>query len=68
MTIEREPQIWFACAWLGWLGCVTYALFRPDQPLLGLVVLLAFLPIEALAIAWETGSRDTLSEIMTFLG
>lgn len=67
MTIARDPHGWFAGAWLGWLACVTYALFRPDEPLLGLVVLLAFLPIEGLAIAWETGSRDTLSEIMTWI-
>ena len=67
MTIERDPHGYFAGAWLGWLACVTYALFRPDEPALGLVVLLAFLPIEAIAIWRGEGPRRTLSEMMTWL-
>lgn len=65
--IERDPHGWFAGAWAGWFSCVCYALGRPDEPTLGLVVLLAFLPIEAAALAWDNGSRDTLSEVMTWL-
>lgn len=50
MTIERDPDGIFAGVWLGWYACVLYALARPDVPALGLVVLLAFLPIETAAL------------------
>jgi hypothetical protein len=65
--IERDPHGWFAGAWAGWLACVFYALARPDEPALGLTVLLAFLPLEGAGIMWRTRFRDTLSEIVTWI-
>lgn len=65
--MERTPQKWFAAAWLFWYGCVWWALMTPGSPTLGLIVLLAFLPIEGLAVALDTGSRDTLSEVATWV-
>lgn len=67
MTTSRDPHGWFSGAWSGWFACVLYAIARPDEPLIGAVVLVAFLPIEALAVILDTGARDTLSEIMTWL-
>lgn len=65
--IERDPHGWFAGMWTAWYACVLYSLARPDAPGVGLAVLLAFLAIEGVAVARDTGSRDTLSEIMTWL-
>lgn len=67
MTIERDPHGYFSGVWAGWFACVLFALAKPDEPALGLVVLLAFLPIEGLAVYLDTGLRDTFSEIFTFV-
>lgn len=66
VNIERDPDGIFAGIWLGWYSCVLYALARPDVPALGLVVLLAFLPVEVIAMMRTNGPRDTLSEIVTW--
>lgn len=67
MSIERDPHGWFAGTWLAWFACVLYAIAQPQHPALGLTVLLAFLPIEGLAVYLDTGMRDTLSETFTWL-
>lgn len=66
-TIERSPDGLLTGVWAGWYVGVLYALARPDEPLIGLVVLLAFLPVEVYALLKHDGSRDTLSELMTWL-
>jgi len=67
MSIERDPHGWLSGAWAGWFASVLYALTQPDTPLLGLAVLLAFLPLEAVGIVRRTPFRDTLSEIVTWV-
>lgn len=69
MTIQRAPHPTFAVLWAIWFGNVLAAVALPDRPLYGLVVLLAFLPIEGIATATATSGnrRDTLSEIFTWL-
>lgn len=68
MTIQRTPHAVYAVLWGAWLAAVFTALALPHNPLVGLVVLLAFLPIEgSAAILKNGGSRDTLSEITTWV-
>jgi hypothetical protein len=67
MILERAPHVVFASLWLVWMGFVFVALGRPDSPLFGLCVLLAFLPIELVALVRKKPSRDTLSEIATWV-
>ena len=64
--IAKNPHPVFAFTWLAWLGCVVAAWLRPD-PTFALIVLLAFLPIEATGVAWNTGLRDTFSEVFTWI-
>jgi len=66
VTIRRYPHPLFAPVWAAWFGCVCAAVMMPHRPLFGLGVLIAFLPIEGVAVAWKNGSRDTLSEIATW--
>lgn len=65
--VVKRPHPVFAPIWLVWTGFVFYALTQPATPAWGLWVLLAFLPIEGVAVAWKNGSRDTLSEITTWV-
>jgi hypothetical protein len=65
--IERAPHKLFAICWTLWFGSVLTALAMPDRPTFGLLVLLAFLPIEAVGVFVDTGARDTLSETATWL-
>ncbi|MEQ1573113.1 MAG: hypothetical protein ABL993_02595 [Vicinamibacterales bacterium] len=65
MTIARSPHPVFAALWVVWFANVLGALGF-SHPTYGLVVLLAFLPIEGAAVLLDTRSRDTLSEIATW--
>jgi hypothetical protein len=65
--IAKLPHPIFSAAWGLWLALVLTALAMPTRPLFGLFVLLAFLPIEGLAVVLNTGARDTLSEITTWV-
>lgn len=69
MTIERSPHPVFSLLWLAWFANVLGALAAPHHPLYGLVVLIAFLPIEGTAVFTRTAGnmRDTWSEIFTWL-
>lgn len=67
MTIQRSPHPVFSVLWVLWYGSVLAALSLPNEPLVGLIVLLVFLPIEAVGVFVDTGSRDTLSEIATWV-
>tara|TARA_R110000787_G_scaffold57156_3_gene130801 strand:- start:7010 stop:7405 length:396 start_codon:yes stop_codon:yes gene_type:complete len=63
----RVPHMVFAAIWLTWYAAVITALFLPDRPIFGLIVLLIFLPIEATGVFLNTGRRDTFSEIITWV-
>jgi hypothetical protein len=65
--IAKLPHPIFAAIWGVWLALVLTALAMPARPLFGLLVLLAFLPVEGIAVALDTGARDTLSEITTWV-
>jgi hypothetical protein len=65
--ISKLPHPVFAALWGVWLALVMTALALPTHPLFGLLVLLAFLPIEGVAVVLDTGARDTLSEITTWV-
>ena len=65
--VEKKPHPVFAALWLVWFGFVVAALAMPERTTFGLWVLLAFLPIEGVAVALDTKARDTLSETMTWL-
>jgi hypothetical protein len=56
-----------SAVWGLWYCLVLTALALPDRPLFGLLVLAAFLPIEAIGVVRDTGARDTLSEIVTYV-
>ncbi len=65
--MERLPHPLFTVYWTVWYSAVIAALAMPDRVLFGLIVLLAFLPAEALAVKLNTGMRDTLSELATWI-
>ena len=67
MSIERKPHGKLAVIWSVWYALVMVALAMPGRPYFGLGVLLAFLPIEAYGVFKDTGARDTLSEITTWV-
>ncbi len=63
----KSPHIVLSVVWFIWYGNVIAALALPGRPLYGLIVLLTFLPIEAIGVFRDTGTRDTLSEISTWV-
>lgn len=69
MTIQRNPAPLFAALWAAWLVAVFYALAKPDSPLVGLAVLMAFFAVEipATVVTMPGNARDTLSEVTTWL-
>jgi len=65
--IERNPHPLFSVLWAGWYAALLVALALPTQHIYATVVLVLFLPVELTAVFVNTGMRDTLSEIMTWL-
>lgn len=66
MALNRNPHPFFAILWSLWFMAVLVAIMLPNSPQIGLLVLVLFMPIEITAVAWETKSRDTLSELATW--
>lgn len=67
MADPRGVHPGYAMLWAAWYLNVLVALTQPELPVYGLWVLLLFLPVEALAVTTDHGSRDTLSEITTWV-
>tara|TARA_S200002703_G_scaffold108388_1_gene94181 strand:+ start:6136 stop:6540 length:405 start_codon:yes stop_codon:yes gene_type:complete len=65
--IQRNLHPVFGILWAIWLIMVLIAIYLYPNPTFIKIVLLAFFPIELTGVALDTGSRDTLSETMTWL-
>ena len=66
MTISRKPHPVFSFIWLGrYLGMFAAIMFG-SIVWLGIFAVL-FLPVEGYAVAKDTGQRDTLSEVWTWV-
>lgn len=67
MTIQRNPHPIFSILWALWFATLLVALVMPDNHVYAIIALSAFLPVELTAVFLNSGMRDTLSEIMTWL-
>ena len=63
--IQRKPDMVFAVLWLARYVAMFTTLIM-GSPLGVLIASASFFPVEGVAIARNTGLRDTLSEIWTF--
>lgn len=62
----RQPHVVFSVIWFLRYAAMMTFLIREDAPLL-LFSAAMFFPIEAVGVFWDTGKRDTLSEIWTWV-
>ena len=68
MELEIKPHPIFSVIWGIWIANVLAAIYLfPDAIVYHKIVVAAFFPPEITAALWNTGMRDTLSQVWTFL-